>query len=470
MIVVESKMDKLISIIAVLLLLSLITEKITNFVRAYTWHLREFWNRPAKRLNLKKRFSPPTDPKDAMKNREKQVGLLSLVVGTLVAFFSNLSVVSLLEVKDFSSHQFYLESFNGEFDLGYWIGCLMTGLLLTFGSKFFHDLLDLLFQVKSIRRSFNEDRFSEITTARNADEALEIVKRPVTASELVRAELRRELEKHGVTENDIFGIDINEQRIEVSVRDKLAAALSNLTKLQIHLHGKQVDYTIKVLPTSRPAIPHGGVHPGENLRTLTERGCAGFIGTYNEKKYLVTCFHCVKPHFVPWINYRGGHPFPWPIFLNGQRIGKVQYGTRSDTMDIAVVECPPNSSNLIPSTGRKLRIPDTVSDSQNLLSVICYPGTQENEVTGYILSWDAEQKFQYKDTVWTFHNLIKLSGAENSPQSISEAGDSGSPVYTEDGVLTGIILGSDEHYTYVLPGHAILGHLSAVGFPFNSEA
>lgn len=42
------------------------------------------------------------------------------------------------------------------------LGCMLTGLFISFGSKFWHDMLDLLLEIKNLRRKMNDKRTYEI--------------------------------------------------------------------------------------------------------------------------------------------------------------------------------------------------------------------------------------------------------------------------------------------------------------------
>ena len=125
-------MDALIAITLVLLMLSLVTERITNFIKLYL---------PALYTKI------DNDP-IAEKRRERQIQLLAMLTGVVVALTSKADFFDLVE------SQGILKSWKADpsVDILTILGCSITGIFLSQGSKFFHDLLDTLLYFKNTKR------------------------------------------------------------------------------------------------------------------------------------------------------------------------------------------------------------------------------------------------------------------------------------------------------------------------------
>lgn len=76
---------------------------------------------------------------------------------------------------------------------------------------------------------------------------------------------------------------------------------------------------------------------------------------------------------------------------------------------------------------------------------------------GFILDYNVPQDLPYDDDVTKQFTNVILIGSSNDRENshpVSEDGDSGGSVYVNDGTgdkLIGLILGSDQKYTFVLP-------------------
>ncbi len=108
--------DLLISISLTLFMLSLITEKISNFLKMHFTSL----------------FQKNEEDEEAMKQREKRIQLLSAIIGIVVALLCNADFFNL--IKSDGSVLTPL-SING-LTFKSVLGCIITGLFLSQGSKF----------------------------------------------------------------------------------------------------------------------------------------------------------------------------------------------------------------------------------------------------------------------------------------------------------------------------------------------
>jgi hypothetical protein len=130
-------MELAIKITLVLLILSLIVEKITGFVKLY------FPSLYSKTYN-----------EEEEKLREKKIQRDSIIIGVIVAIISNANFFKLLRGQD----MLYWTDDPEGFTIKAILGCLISGIFLSQGSKFFHDLLDTLLYAKKMKRGLFENQ------------------------------------------------------------------------------------------------------------------------------------------------------------------------------------------------------------------------------------------------------------------------------------------------------------------------
>lgn len=131
--------NSIISLVLILLVLSLITEKVTDFIK----------------LNINSLQKPAFPNAEFERQREKKIHLLSITIGIVVAIISNADFFKVIETSS-------IQPWKGfdKFSLLSVLGFIITGLFLSQGSKFFHDLLDTLLYVKNIKKSLYQNQES----------------------------------------------------------------------------------------------------------------------------------------------------------------------------------------------------------------------------------------------------------------------------------------------------------------------
>lgn len=140
--------DILISLVVILLPLSFISERLSNLIKLFL---------PAGGWlgigNVKYRETNPV----LEKRRERRIFVISLISGEVVAFALRADLFTILNSGKFGWTTDYP-------DAGWsWIlGCFFTGFFLSWGSKFWHDLLGILLEMKKIRRVDAEQRAVEV--------------------------------------------------------------------------------------------------------------------------------------------------------------------------------------------------------------------------------------------------------------------------------------------------------------------
>jgi len=129
--------NSIISLVLILLILSLITEKVTEFIK----------------LNVESMQRLAFPNSELERQREKKIHLLSILIGIIVAFITNADFFKIIETSGIQPWR----GFNN-FSILSIPGFIITGLFLSQGSKFFHDLLDTLLYVKNIKKSLYKNQ------------------------------------------------------------------------------------------------------------------------------------------------------------------------------------------------------------------------------------------------------------------------------------------------------------------------
>lgn len=149
-------LDIFIQITFVLLVLSLINEKLVNFVK-----LRWPDNALKRLLNPKVHLSRHATVADFVeadaKKKGREIQTLAMFMGISLAIACRANLFKIYEED-------YELGWGQVVENGYswlaagsdFIGCILTGIFLSLGSKFFHDLLDLLLETKNLKKKLTD--------------------------------------------------------------------------------------------------------------------------------------------------------------------------------------------------------------------------------------------------------------------------------------------------------------------------
>ena len=127
--------DALFILLTILLPLSFIAERITNLIKLLI---------PDGFLGLVNVRYKEDDP-FMEKKRERRIFAISLISGGLVSFSLKADLFAVINQGTFGWN-------TPTTGYSWIIGCLFTGFFLSWGSKFWHDLLEILLEMKNIRR------------------------------------------------------------------------------------------------------------------------------------------------------------------------------------------------------------------------------------------------------------------------------------------------------------------------------
>lgn len=481
-------MDKAIGLITVLFILSMITEKITNFIRHYTPHLRDFWNpivyfwhnainkigilRKVKFLHLRPYFKA-TDPKTFEKEQEFQIHFLSLLVGILCALFFNADIFILLkksinEIEFFYNRKYFWDGENILWETVF--GYLGTGLLLTFGSKFFHDLLDVLLFTKNKQREINaHGRLEAIAKAKDVIDAVSILELPLTSGDIAREAFKEKYSNlHGnvgsIATKNIVVNGASQYQLVVILVDNNTEGLPDKITINNEFDVKDsMEVPITYLLNAGIAMPNVALTPGLGIGNYygNSIGTFGCILIDQDKiQYGLTCYHVLEEFHNP-IRFNPIGILDLVSNKNKDKaiIGEIVYGKKDHIVDIALFRfrgITTGSSNMIADNGIVTRPASITKEDEISNEMVKKIGYSTQITEGYIANTNVETSIGYTSGRIILKGLFSITKDRDAPKRISEKGDSGALVINNKNEAIGIIVTSDAYFTYAIPMDSIL--------------
>ena len=185
----EVDIDKFIQITFVLLILSMITEKIAQFVKLrFPKAKLKSWLVKDRSYKYAESFEELKEYKKDLKAREIQT--LTLLIGFTLAYGCRANIFEIYD-PEYQLTWAGVKSYSFKLALYDIAGCSLTGVFLSFGSKFFHDLLGILMETKFLKRKLNSrDQVTEMQTVAQVDTYIKELE-PV----IIESKLKTEVEK-----------------------------------------------------------------------------------------------------------------------------------------------------------------------------------------------------------------------------------------------------------------------------------
>ncbi|EZH73670.1 hypothetical protein ATO12_17185 [Aquimarina atlantica] len=436
-------MDRIIEATLILLILSLITEKVSNFIKM------QFQG-----LYLKYRES------QIEKEREKKIQTLTIVVGVVVALLAKANLFLLYDDK---FELFWTHTSEKENILSNIIGSIIAGLFLSLGSKFFHDLLDMLLQVKNLKRKLNDKADWEFENIQQVDGYI----KSQDISHL------KDYLNNTFKGNEgflFYELDYENQVIKVFVRTG-STDIQNVVPYKSKL-GKTRLFKVEVIETDSEIKTLGQVlRPSDEIANNDAyrnslKGSIAYpvVGYEDNTSYILTCYHTIwnQGHnwdiFIPIGKEEIVHP------LNGLSIGSVVYAFKNSWLDVALIK-PNNDVDFalqIPllEAPKGTREIDAL-DVERKTTVYIKSSLDNNKASsGYINDTGVMSYIRYPDgRIRSLENLIKVKPYGTRPFSTS--GDSGSLVLDQWGYAIGIVVAGNEiDTTFIIPISTIFDNLN----------
>lgn len=426
---------------------------------------------------IKKRTDLPQDPE----KREKEITSLSFTVGLIIAFFFKGDFFTIINDlrKGIDSGISAMPSFgwdpfpldlqpNGyfvfeqyRFDPKFTLGLLLTGFFLSFGSKFFHDLLETLFYAKRAKAALSDGKTYEQGSADNVREWV---------NNYDIEELYARQKKLLLSKDEITGIAIG---TVVNSRNKIKTpgiVVYAKNPVDIQANFKITKGSNQVLNVPYEVVPVNDFSIVSSLladvtvgvTNANEKNLVGSFtypveilsnGASQPGNYVLTCYHVVKHSSHRWTGVNSDFTEVAHDVNANSQIGRIVRGGRNTYAEASVVKLNDQiiiQSNFLLDPDIKIVGTREVTRDDIDEKVFMYSRKKKQMQTGWIRTIEIADKINFKDNRGAFemHNLIQIEGEEGA---IQEDGDSGNLLFDRDGYALGIVFARQERkYTLAM--------------------
>lgn len=342
-------------------------------------------------------------------------------------------------------------------------GIVVTGCFISFGSKFWHDLLDILYQVKNTKRLLADPETYKIDNISTLDKRITLYQSDFIQGAYLTA--KQELFAYPNVKAVSLRYNENGYYFEVS----LQKADNSMPTSYIYnpQEGGAVTIPISIVVLGDDEIVPHTINLGNKISNkidLEKWGTLGCIvikkGASVNKPYILTCYHNVVVPGSHFIFTPGSIDAASPD-MSGT-IGKVEFAVRDNEADAALI--PINSdqvkhiiNNLPGGLGHPLKERKlTNKDVENKIFASMY-GASSGSNAGTLVSVHTQVKVKYSDGEHAFTNLIAIS---RNGKAISQPGDSGSCILDENNSLLGILVAGNKNTSYAIPANTLFSKLN----------
>lgn len=500
-------LDSLIYVGIILLILSQITEKIATYIRYYIGVLYPpNETTPQKRRDktaLQKittwllvqiaaldsvsdlaKNKPRVTPKEDKNRVEFAITKLSILVGFFIAFAFKADLFELMQTKGMPHRVLGW----GPFDIClccwdcWWNvikvlpGCFATGFLLTFGSKFFHDLLELLYEVKRLRRKIADDY---VYKAPDLDTMLQRLESKT--DDPVRVVLLRHKEHllhqfPNITSIARIFDNQGESYLEIRVSDD---QLDDLKRYEFNYiedgASKSLElWKIRWVTQAAAAQPVNGTLQTGNIYNRDNSGNRGKIcffaykyidGYKAPQPVLVTCFHILRLHTQPWyIDAKDNTEHTKVMALpanadpnNGfTEVGNLIIGLINEWTDCAVARLNEQFEFKNPEVNFSFAFSEIPAQPISKNTRVSIYGNDTPGKKWVANSCENAIRINYGEKIWGLNDLIYIEEETTSASDpsnvavLAKPGDSGSLVIDDQSRAIGMVVAIDGTRTYAL--------------------
>lgn len=349
---------------------------------------------------------------------------------------------------------------------------LMTGIALTgggisFGSKFWHDLLDVLFSVKRISEKATDAETYRQPSAQAVMDHIELSAHEIA----LRALTEHKSEIMSIDNVVSVGVGHTQEReycIEVGTEGILAKPLPD--SFYISLPNGMVRPVPVCVQDYGKVEALLSIESSSLIMHAMRKGNSGAAGCFVKKPgqdevYLLTCFHVVLPPdwpvSTPYSKLSNGGSHEIQMTPSGEKIGELQEGIRNVWLDAAIIklESPDNKmpvSDMLAMESPTRVYQVTANAIKNTDAVLL--GSVSGRRVGVVTSVNHSVCISYPEDKWELQDLFSIQSYDGRP--FSKKGDSGSLVVTPKGDILGIVVAGNAKRTYAIPISRILARFN----------
>lgn len=466
-------MNNLTSIVTVFFILSTICERVAEFLKQFLSEKKiGKWEIIG---NTVTKFAPESREEN---RRQYRILKLNIICGFITALLCHASLFDIIRnIKDpgmgigwpegslpkltFTS----TDIFN---HVAFLLGCLLTGAFISLGSKFWHDLLDILVEAKNAKRAVNELNNMPNFDALNREEQHALIAEAISVnkeawknniSNYQGVSVANKLTGSGQTDTGILSI-----RFNLTEKKDLPDGALNKVPSVVFYKGYKIptDVTGSGSVNATAAIQPGASIGREQIRI------AGTLGLRiktkedgREKFWGVSCYHVLFPEELKKSRFIISSTND-PAILSGKNIftpsaldaapqngiGVVARGVFNRFLDIAFFETTEQrTADAVLEFGKPQAMYHIRKADEGTLKVKMF-GRSSREQHGVVTSAKSDQVVNYFTGTDAFsHNLEDLIQVRMTVKH----GDSGAALLTEDNRVAGIIVAADNTHGYAIP-------------------
>ena len=390
--------------------------------------------------------------------KEKDVTLLSFLVGLFITYVFNCSIFELFSDPTkigMGSNINPLITANGTLQVNAayfqfsWIrgaGFLLTAFFLSFGSKFFHDLLDNLMQIKNLRKKLND------VTSESGTGALDCSPQRIEQVLVAKTEFLKKLP--GYKSSNVGAVRISGEakyfaslNFSEDLPDEIYESVEKVFKVE--------GIPIRIFANRRPARARfGKVSNSSDRSYVGSIACGVTDGTGGDS--LLTAAHVLlSGNYAP--DNINNVPLDDKVKLQYEGVKSIDgiwtFGWQDDTLDIALT----TSGRTIPQCSLMPFTP-TVSD---LGIEVFFKGATTSLGAGFLAAINEPCDVEFENKTVPMVGLLKVTNTDSGDeQSIAAGGDSGSLLFDSNERALGMIIASTDDFTYAIPIATILAKIN----------
>ncbi|WP_163409763.1 hypothetical protein [Flavobacterium ajazii] len=339
------------------------------------------------------------------------------------------------------------------------IGCALTACFISLGSKFWHDMLDMLFYAKNLKEKLVDKATYETASLKNLEQYLE-----TNSYELAKIALEQNkivIDSLSGIVNSFVGFSSNSKPV-IILNSTLPSGGSYPQSLKARLNYGQ-PYAVPTEIRYSYETPKLHLNSGDNVYEQNNAYVNGTICcavSKNNTEYLLTCAHVLTGGVIQVANTDNEgwllSPAEKDIYSNDNNdstIGSWKYGEINNLFDAALIEVDLEIGSIINPVHTLESYPE-----EQLHKKVFVNG-DINKSEGYMIGYQKQKiDFHYNGNTHQLKELIVLSkNTVGNLQSLTEGGDSGALVYlTQEKKALGMVVGGNSQYTYAIPLERIL--------------
>lgn len=451
--------DHVLNVTLLLTVLATVTERVTELLK------QPFQDR------FKRKYG------QGSRGYELFVALVALFAACIVAGFSQTDLLWILSHSDANT---WYDVGNGRNALPIF-GYLLTALAIGFGSRTWHELSEQLTALKKAREAFQVDPGDGLEQKRT--DVREVAAAAIEANRDQWFEKHHDLRGVSVGRKERDGIETNEIVVLFQVASKQANPEVPLPtqivfgqytfKTDVIESGEAV--TTEHRPQDGPLALHERPIALGNSVSRTNSAAVGSLGVRvkkNDKRYVMTCFHVVcstELHATPSQTEFDGCSLNRAIDTRCLSPGKHDHGRNDEVigriaqaifaprrgLDVALIELE-DADEVANKIYRLGNAPTGIRQLgerhvHHRVGVrLC--GRTSQFRNGRVLARNESRRIKYAGGIRRMNGLIRLS-------KMASTGDSGAAVVDIDSRVIGLVVATDERFTYAMPIASLLASL-----------